>query len=71
MSSTVHMTVESAVVIPGYTIAQFATPLPKGWKTLSIGGKEVKTEIAYDVPNSVGIRGEIKNLSGKTVMFTT
>lgn len=52
-----------------YTVLILNSPPPNEWKNLvRIENIEYETVIAYDIPNSIGVKG-YGNFIGKTVEF--
>lgn len=55
--------------VTNYTVLVLESPLPIGWKNrVYIDGTEYETEIVYDIPNAIAIKGK-GDFEGKSVEF--
>lgn len=62
------MKIKSVLHIPGHTVLSFDAPLPKKRDKVRIENRIYKTEIVYDMPNSIGIIGKV-DAAGKEAEF--
>ena len=52
-----------------YTVLVLENSLSKGWKNgVYIDGTEYETEIVYDIPNAIAVKGK-GDFEGKSVEF--
>ncbi len=62
-------TIEKQLNVGKYTVISINQELPTNWgKLVEINGKKYETEIAYDLPNSLGIVGT-GEFVGKEIKF--
>lgn len=71
MKTPVFMKIEHSFTVPGYTVLCFNEALPAGWRSLFVDGKEYVPEVVYGIPNAIGVKGEVGNIVGKSVRFTS